>query len=102
MSACAGLSYSVLRSRLTSMAPELEGIDGVREVLRRLRLEQYEAAFDELGYDDLPYLMWLVHERERSASDDFRRMVRSVQLKPGHASKLAHCLPLEAVAVMQL
>ena len=55
-------------------------MDAVREMLMGCRLEQYADAFDEQGYDDLPYLLEL-------DEDGLRKVASTVQMKPGHAAK---------------
>ena len=55
-------------------------MDAVREMLVGCRLEQYADAFDEQGYDDLPYLLEL-------DEDGLREVASTLQMKPGHAAK---------------
>lgn len=55
-------------------------MDAVRTFLAAIRLEQYAEAFDEQGYDDLPFLRRLEEEHLKEICD-------SVNMKPGHAMK---------------
>jgi len=65
--------------------PAAVGSAGVRAALVRLNLEQYADMFDELGYDDLPYLIQMgVEARGELATE--------VGLKPGHARKFVELL----------
>ena len=65
--------------------PAAVGSAGVRAALVRLNLEQYADMFDELGYDDLPYLIQMgVEARGQVATE--------VGLKPGHARKFVELL----------
>ena len=60
----------------------------VAEMLRRFRLEQYIAAFDDAGYDDLVYL--------RSMDDAMvDRLVADVGMKVGHAARFRFYLQEE-------
>ena len=52
----------------------------MRAFLAAIRLEQYAEAFDEQGYDDLPFLRRLEEEHLKEICD-------SVNMKPGHAHK---------------
>ena len=63
----------------------------MREALTRLNLEQYAATFDELGYDDLPYLVGM-------APDARQEVAQEVGLKPGHARKFVELLGTSAAA----
>lgn len=59
----------------------------VRAVLETLRLAQYAASFEELGFDDLDYLL----EHARLAE-----VASAVGMKPGHASKFERMLQVAA------
>ena len=54
----------------------------VRGALARIGLEQYAAALEELGYDDLGYLGMLSEER-------LRQVAAEASMKPGHVGKFA-------------
>ena len=58
------------------------GMGPVRAALARIGLEQYAAALDELGYDDLSYLGICSEQR-------LRQVAAEACMKPGHASKFA-------------
>ena len=62
-------------------ADELLGMDAIRKLLRAYRLEQYADAFDEQGYDDLPYLRELDEESLRKVVQD------QIGMKPGHMER---------------
>ena len=62
-------------------ADELLGMDAIRKLLRAYRLEQYADAFDEQGYDDLPYLRELDEESLRKVVKD------QIGMKPGHMER---------------
>ena len=55
-------------------------------MLVALRLEQYSAAFEEQGYDDLEFL-------SGCDAEQLARAARDVGMKQGHACKLRHWLP---------
>ena len=61
------------------------GAAGVRAALARLNLEQYAATFDDLGYDDLPYLL-------RMSAEARQEVAVEAGLKPGHARKFIELL----------
>ena len=65
--------------------PAAVGSAGVRAALLRLNLEQYADMFDELGYDDLPYLIKMGVEARGEVATE-------VGLKPGHARKFVELL----------
>ena len=52
----------------------------VGAMLQSFRLEQYAAAFDEAGYDDVGYIRIL-------KDDALSELVETVGMKPGHAAK---------------
>ena len=62
----AAATSSALPSEFAPAAAEpaisLEGIDGVRAVLARLKLEQYVEAFEDQGFDELTHLLTLDHD----------------------------------------
>lgn len=62
------------------------GMGPVREMLIALRLEQYAEAFEEEGFDDLPYLCSL-------DAASLAEVASTVNMKPGHAMKLKTMLP---------
>ena len=71
-------------------ARDLEGMDAVRAVLADMKLQSYAAAFEDVGYDDLPWLLSLDEERLLAlASQD-------VAMKPGHAHKFVSWLATSA------
>jgi hypothetical protein len=57
-----------------------EGMEGVRAFLGGVRLGEYAEAFEEQGYDDLPWL-------SRLGDDLLREICDSLGMKPGHAMK---------------
>ena len=59
---------------------QLDGMDAVRALLVDMRLEQYAEAFDELGYDDMHFLLSL-------AEDELKEIAEAVHMKPGHRLK---------------
>ena len=68
---------------MTSVAPALAPARTVPELLARFNLaELYAAAFDDEGYDDLPYLLTLDRERLLAVAAD-------CGMKKGHATKFA-------------
>lgn len=83
---------------------DMTGVEGVREVLRRIRLDQYFAAFESEGFDDLYFLRKIcAHASAQPQGEDhdaFEALVAAVHLKPGHAQKLADCLPRIADEVL--
>lgn len=62
------------------------GMGPVLTMLQALRLEQYAAAFDEGGYDDLDYMMQL-------GEAGLTKLCAEVKMKPGHANKFLDFLP---------
>ena len=61
-------------------------MEEVKAMLTQLRLEQYAAAFDEMGYDDLSYLQSLT-------PGEIAEVAANVAMKPGHAQKLLMLMP---------
>jgi hypothetical protein len=61
------------------------GMAAVHDVLVKLRLEQYAKALDDLGYDDLEFMLGV-------SSDSRREIAEAVGMKPGHAAKFADWL----------
>ena len=55
-------------------------MDAVRQMLTKFRLEQYAEAFDDEGYDDLPFLMSL-------NSKQLKEVGEATKMKPGHYAK---------------
>ena len=55
-------------------------MEGVRAFLDAIRLDEYAEAFDEQGYDDLPWL-------SRLGDDLLRQICDSLGMKPGHSMK---------------
>ena len=68
-------------------------MEAVRRLLTTARLEQYAAAFDEAGYDDISYLLSIAGQAEA-----LRELASHVGLKPGHAARFA-CELREAAAL---
>ena len=62
------------------------GMGPVSEMLTELRLEKYCDAFEDLGYDDLFYLMGLEPSR-------LSAVAKEAMMKPGHAMKFVELLP---------
>jgi hypothetical protein len=67
------------------------GMAMVREVLAKIYLEQYAAVFDDLGYDDLNYLVSLPRERRLEIG-------ASMGMKEGHAAKFADWIAQASVS----
>jgi hypothetical protein len=63
----------------------MDGMDGVRSLLATARVEQYAPSFEESGYDDLPFLLSIAHNRSR-----LDELHRHVGFKPGHAARFEH------------
>lgn len=55
-------------------------MEGVRAFLDAIRLDKYAEAFEEQGYDDLPWL-------SRLGDDLLRQICDSLGMKPGHSMK---------------
>ena len=55
----------------------------VSDLLRRCRLEQYAAIFEELGYDDLEWMRSLSTDKLVVMAKD------EIHMKPGHAARFA-------------
>ena len=55
-------------------------MEGVRAFLDAIRLDEYAEAFEEQGYDDLPWL-------SRLEDDLLRQICDSLGMKPGHSMK---------------
>ena len=69
-----------------SFSPIIEGgIDAVRTVLGRIGLERYAESFDDIGYDDLAYLLHLNAARLGEVAEE-------VGMKPGHRRKFVDML----------
>ena len=63
--------------------PEVcDGMEEVRALLASYRLEQYAEAFDEQGYDDLPFLRMQSKERLEALLKD------GIGMKPGQCVRL--------------
>ena len=77
----AGVSSALVPFALApSVAPSMEGVS---ELLVRYRLEAYIGRFEELGYDDLEFLL---HMSDEMVDD----LVEQVGFKSGHAHKFIH------------
>lgn len=63
--------------------PTSEGMAAVSEILARFKLEQYASSFEDLGYDDLLYMLQM-----GAASEE--RLVQHVGFRVGHAMKYRH------------
>ena len=74
-----------------------EGMEPVREVLRRVRLIEYADAFEGQGYDDLEWLCGIAAKKD---GPQWQSMVADTGLKPGHALKLAALLPAAAADLL--
>ena len=72
--------------RLQAQAAAPVGMAAVHAMLVALRLEQYSAAFEGQGYDDLEFLSGCDAEQLAQAA-------RDVGMKQGHSLKLSHWLP---------
>ena len=70
---------------LPAATPATPAVRAVRAALEALRLEQYAAALEKLGYDDLEYLA-------RAGPQRLREIGAQAGMKPGHASKFADLL----------
>ena len=67
------------------------GMSAVCAVLKVLRLEVYAATFEEMGYDDLDYLV------NTLSTEQLRKVaVDDLAMKPGHAHKLVACIRVAA------
>jgi hypothetical protein len=68
----------------TALAPANEegGMPAVRALLERARLAQYARAFEELGYDDAPFLHSLVGH-----TDPLATLAADVGFPPGHRAR---------------
>ena len=73
----------------------LEGIEGVRGVLTRLKLEQYTEQFEAQGFDELTHLLTLDH-------DGLLSVAEACSLKPGHALRFIDMFDAEARALITL
>merc|ERR1712216_142815 len=64
-------------------ASQAAALEEVRSVLKSYKLDQYAEAFEEQGYDDIPFL--------RSMSEDELMAVlrEQIGMKPGHAMRFA-------------
>ena len=58
---------------------------GVRQLLEESRLGAYAAAFEEMGYDDVGFLMRLANDSARP--ERLQMMNEHVGFKPGHAMR---------------
>ena len=66
----------------------------VSEVLRRMGLSEYEAAFDEQGYDDIYYLQELDEE-------GLRKVAEQIKMKVGHGMKFADWFHDKAASALE-
>ena len=64
------------------------GMIQVAQMLERFRLTEYIAKFEELGYDDMEWLLSM-------SAAHVEQLIDGVGMKPGHAYKFKHYLVAE-------
>ena len=71
-----------------AFTPSIGGMAGVRTVLERAKLLDYEAAFDDAGYDETSFLLDCAAKAHAGDGAELAKLREHCGLKPGHLARL--------------